>query len=299
VITAGETQAMRLALQATCRAGDVVAVESPAYFGVLLQLESLGLRALEIPTDPRAGMDVGALAAAIERYRPAAVVASPTVQNPLGASLSIEAKQALVDLVTRTDTPLIEDDVYGDLGAGDPRPPACKAFDAAGIVLHCSSVSKTLAPGWRIGWIAAGRFHERVLQARLQESLAGAPLLEAALAEFLSGGDYDRHLRRFRPKIEGAIRAIASRVEASFPKGVRLSRPEAGFLLWVELPSSIDALDVHRRALAEGISVSPGQLFSPQSSFGHHLRLNCANEPTASLLRAIDRIGEICGELVR
>jgi DNA-binding transcriptional MocR family regulator len=299
VITAGETQAMRLALQATCRAGDVVAVESPAYFGVLLLLERLALRALEIPTDPRLGLDVGALAAAIGRHRPAAVVASPTVQNPLGASLPIEAKRALVDLLTRTDTPLIEDDVYGDLGVGDQRPPTCKAFDEAGIVLHCSSFSKTLAPGWRIGWIAAGRYHEKILQARLEESLAGAPVLEAALAEFLAGGNYDRHLRRFRPRIDGGVRAIASRAEATFPRGTRILRPVAGFLLWVELPASIDALDVHRRALAEGISVSPGQLFSPQSGFHHHLRLNCANEPTARLLRAVDRIGEICGEYIR
>ncbi|MDR3509645.1 MAG: PLP-dependent aminotransferase family protein [Caulobacteraceae bacterium] len=296
IITAGETQAMRLALRATCRPGDVVAVESPTYFGVLLLLESLGLKALEIPTDPRDGLDVEFLAQAIARRRPAAVIASPTVQNPLGASLSLEAKRALVALLTRADIPLIEDDVYGDLGPGDPRPSACKAFDEAGIVIHCSSLSKTLAPGWRIGWIAAGRYHAEVLKARLEESLAGPPLLEAALAEFLAGGDYDRHLRRFRPKIQAGVRAVASRAEAQFPQGARISRPTAGFLLWVELPAHIDALEIHRRALAEGISVSPGQLFSPQSSFSHHLRLNCANEPTPRLLRAIDRLGEICAK---
>jgi len=299
VITAGETQAMRLALRATCRAGDTVAIESPSYFGILLLLESLGLKALEIPTDPRRGLDVELLASAIDRHHPAAVIASPNVQNPLGASLSAEAKQALVDLLIRTDTPLIEDDVYGDLGPGEPRSPACKALDEAGIVLHCSSLSKTLAPGWRIGWIAAGRYHERVLNARLEESLSGTPLFEAALAEYLAGGDYDRHLRRLRLKIQGGVRAIASRVEETFPEGTRFSRPDAGFLLWVELPPSVDSLDVHRRALAEGISVSPGQLFSPQSRFSHHLRLNCANEPTARLLRCVGRIGEICKALDR
>lgn len=299
VITAGATQAMRLALQATCKPGDIVAVESPAYFGILLLLEGLGLRALEIPTDPRTGLDIQYLADAIQKRRLGAVVASPNVQNPLGASMPMEAKRRLVDLLTRFDTPLIEDDVYGDLGDGDPRPPSCKAFDEVGIVLHCSSVSKTLAPGWRIGWIAAGRYQQRILEARLEESLAGAPLFEAALASFLSSGDYDRHLRRFRPKVQAGVRAIASRVDAAFPAGTRISRPAEGFLLWIELPSSIDALEVHRLALAEQISVSPGQIFSPQSSFRHHLRLNCANEPTPRLLRAVDRLGEISSSLMR
>jgi len=298
VITAGETQAMRLALQVTCRRGAVVAVESPTYFGVLLLLESLGLKALEIPTDPRSGLDVQLFAAAIDRHRLAAVIASPTVQNPLGTSVPVPAKRALVHLLTRAGIPLIEDDVYGDLGRGDPRPPACKAFDTTGIVLYCTSISKTLAPGWRIGWIAAGRYHQRVLQARLEESLAGSPLIESALAEFFAGGDYDRHLRRFRAKVQAGVRAVASRVEARFPAGTRISRPTAGYLLWVELPSYVDALHVHRRALAEGISVSPGHLFSPQSRFSHHLRLNCANEPTPQLLRAIDKIGDICEKTV-
>jgi DNA-binding transcriptional MocR family regulator len=294
VVTAGETQAMRVALQVTCRRGDVVAVESPAYFGTLLLLESLGLKALAIPTSPRYGLDVSALAEALDRRRIGAVIACPTAQNPLGCSMSTSAKQALVGLLSRRQVPLIEDDVYGDLDEVEPRSPACKAFDESGNVLYCSSISKTLAPGWRLGWIAAGRYHERALQLRWQESLAGSPLFEAALADFLASGDYRRHLRRFRPKLKAAVRAIAARVEASFPAGTRISRPAAGFLLWIELPPGLDALDVHRRALAEGIGVAPGHLFSPRPRFTHHLRLSCARRVTPALLEAIDRLGSIC-----
>lgn len=295
VITAGETQAMRLALKATCRAGDAVAVESPCYFGALMLFEALGLRAIEVPTHPRTGLNVDALRDLVDRHSPAAVVASPTVQNPLGATMPLGAKKDLVRLLAQRQIPLIEDDVYGDLG-GEPRPSACKAFDEAGLVLYCSSASKTLAPGWRTGWIAAGRYQQAVLQARLEESLAGAPLIEAALACYLSSGDYDRHLRRLRLRMAGGIKGIADRVDEAFPKGTLLTRPHAGSLLWIELPSCIDALAVHRRALQEGIGVSPGQLFSPQSSFRHHLRLNGANEPTPRLLRAVDRVGELCLE---
>ena len=294
LLTVGETQAMSIALRVTCRAGDVVAVESPCYFGMLLLLESLGLHALEIPTDPRSGLDVGYLERVLHRRRVAAVLASPTVQNPLGATMPADTKRRLVRLLAREKIPLIEDDVYGDLCNDNPRSSPCKAYDETGNVLYCSSASKTLAPGWRIGWIAGGRFHDAVIQARLEETLAGPPLFEAALADYLRGSDYDRHLRRFRARIEGSVRAVATRVEAGFPSGTRIARPRDGFLLWVELPANLNALNVHAQALREGISVSPGHLFSPQSRFTHHLRLNCANEITPQLLGAVDKLGQIC-----
>lgn len=183
IITAGATQALRLALRAVCQPGDVVAIEQPAYFGTLLLLEDLGLKALSIPTDPVEGLLLEPLADAIRCHRPAAVLASPTVQNPLGASMPVTRKQELVALLDAADIPLIEDDVYGDLVGEGQRPPACKAFDQSGNVIYCSSLSKTLAPGWRIGWVAAGRYFPQVLQARMAGDWAGAPLLEAATSE--------------------------------------------------------------------------------------------------------------------
>ncbi|EOA1814381.1 PLP-dependent aminotransferase family protein, partial [Klebsiella michiganensis] len=196
--------------------------------------------------------------------------------------------------------PLIEDDVYGDLAGGAQRPPACKAFDRDGNVIYCSSLSKTLAPGWRIGWIAAGRYHSAVLQARMAGEWAGAPLIEAAANEILASGDYDRHLRHLKLRIAEGMRAIITRVEACFPPGTRVAAPEAGFLIWVQLPSRIDALEVHRRALALGIGVSPGPLFSPGAAeLQNYLRLNGANEPTPALLHAVEQLGIVCHELAR
>ncbi|TPG60798.1 PLP-dependent aminotransferase family protein [Ewingella americana] len=297
VITAGATQALRLALRAVCRPGDVVAIEQPAYFGTLLLLEDLGLKALQIPTDPAEGLLLAPLAEAIRRHRPAAVLASPTVQNPLGASMPVARKQELVALIERAGIPLIEDDVYGDLAGEGQRPPACKAFDQSGSVIYCSSLSKTLAPGWRIGWVAAGRYHTQVLQARMAGDWAGSPLLEAAASEILASGDYERHLRRLKLRVTEGVQAVIARVEASFPPGTRVAVPTAGFLLWVELPHQLNALEVHRRALALGIGVSPGPLFSPGAEFQNFLRLNCANEPSANLLNAVEQIGALCHEL--
>ncbi len=297
LITAGATQALRLALRAVCQPGDVVAIEQPAYFGTLLLLEDLGLQALQIPTDPTRGIMQGPLAEAINKHRPAAVLVSPTVQNPLGASMSVVDKQALVALMERTGIPLIEDDVYGDLAGDDLRPPACKAFDHSGNVIYCSSLSKTLVPGWRIGWIAAGRYHTQVIQARMASDWAGVPLLEAATSDFLASGDYDRHLRRLKLRIGEGVKAVMAQAEVSFPPGTRFRAPAAGFLLWVELPDQIDALEVHRRALALGIGLSPGPLFSPSGGLTHFLRLNCANPPGPGLLKAVAQIGELCHQL--
>ncbi|HHT0954017.1 TPA: PLP-dependent aminotransferase family protein [Enterobacter kobei] len=297
IITAGATQALRLALRAVCQPGDVVAIEQPAYFGTLLLLEDLGLKALSIPTDPVEGLLLEPLADAIRCHRPAAVLASPTVQNPLGASMPVTRKQELVALLDAADIPLIEDDVYGDLVGEGQRPPACKAFDQSGNVIYCSSLSKTLAPGWRIGWIAAGRYFPQVLQARMAGDWAGAPLLEAATSEVLASGDYDRHLRRLKRRVAEGIDAVVARVEASFPPGTRVNAPAAGYLLWIELPLQVNALEVHRRALALGIGVSPGPLFSHAAELSHFLRLNCANEPTPRLLNAVERIGALCYEL--
>ncbi|HAT1576678.1 TPA: PLP-dependent aminotransferase family protein [Raoultella ornithinolytica] len=298
IITAGATQALRLALRAVCQPGDAVAIEQPAYFGTLLLLEDLGLKALQIPTDPVEGLLLAPLEEALQRHRPAAVLASPTVQNPLGASMPVARKRDLVALLAGMGIPLIEDDVYGDLAGDAQRPPACKAFDRCGNVIYCSSLSKTLAPGWRIGWIAAGRYHSTVLQARMAGEWAGAPLIEAAASEILASGDYDRHLRQLKLRIAQGMQAIIAQVETSFPPGTRVVAPEAGFLIWVKLPSKIDALEVHRRALALGIGVSPGPLFSPGAAeLQNFLRLNGANEPTRHLLKAVEQLGRLCHDL--
>ena len=297
IITAGATQALRLALRAVCQPGDVVAVEQPAYFGTLLLLEDLGLQALQIPTDPAEGMLPEALAEVIQRHRPAAVLASPCVQNPLGASMPLSAKQQLVAVAETAGIPLIEDDVYGELAGEGQRPAACKAFDQSGNVIYCSSLSKTLAPGWRIGWIVAGRYHDRVLQARMAGDWAGIPLLEAATSDILGSGDYDRHLKRLKQRIHKGVEAVIRQVNTSFPSGTQINAPAAGFLLWVELPAQVSALEVHRQALLLGVGVSPGPLFSPGAELHNFLRLNCANQPTPQLLKAVAQIGEICCQL--
>ena len=201
-------------------------------------------------------------------------------QNPLGSLMPDERKRQLVELLTRHDIPLIEDDVYGELYFGATRPVPAKAYDTQGLVLHCSSFSKCLAPGYRIGWASAGRYTQRVQRLKLSSTLSASGPAQGAIAEFLEQGGYDRHLRRLRDTLQTLQARMATAVAHAFPAGTRMTRPQGGFFLWLELPQGIDALALHRQALARGISVAPGPIFSASGQFASALRLNCGHPGT-------------------
>jgi DNA-binding transcriptional MocR family regulator len=292
VITSGGQEAMHIALRAVCRPGDTVAIESPIYFGILQAIETLGLRAFEVPTHPRAGMDLGALATALARNPIKACLVIPSFSNPLGSLMPVEAKRALVELCAKRDLPLIECDIYGELPHSGDRPPAAKAFDQKGLVLHYSSYSKVLDPGFRVGWIAPGRFRAAVEREKLVTNIATATLPQLALAEFLSGSSYERHLRRVRRIYARNVAAMAHAIATWFPPGTRVTRPTGGFVLWVELPPHVDSLALYERALKAGISVAPGPVFSAKQGYRNCIRLNAARF-NDQVERAIATLGRL------
>jgi DNA-binding transcriptional MocR family regulator len=236
VTTVGATEALSLGLRAVTKPGDVIAVESPAYFGLLRLAETLGLRAIEVPTDPETGMDLDALDDAIRAAPVKAVLASPNFTNPLGARMPDEHKERLVKMLARREIALVEDDVYGDLAFDGTRPRPAKAFDKEGLVLLCGSLSKTLAPGYRVGWIAAGRFQEAVERLKFAHVVAAPSPTQMAIAEFLSEGGYDRHVRKLRRVLAAQSERYREAIAGCFPEGTRVSRPQGGFFVWVELP---------------------------------------------------------------
>lgn len=275
VITSGCLEALNLALRAVCKPGDTVAVESPCYFGVLQALQHQNLRALEIPTHPRTGLSLDALRFALEQQDVRAVLASPNFNNPLGCRMPDRHKEELVDLLADRDIPLIEDDIFGDLSYSGDRPSVCRAYDRKGLVVLCSSFSKDLAPGYRVGWIAPGRFRDRVMQVKSSSTIATATLPQVALADYLAAGGYDRHLRRVRRAYARQVATVARAVLTFFPEGTRVSRPQGGFVLWVEMPGRRDSLVLYERALEAGINLAPGPMFSARQGFRNFLRLNC------------------------
>ncbi len=304
VITDGGLEALNLCLQAVTQPGDVVAVESPTFYAALQALERLHLKAVEVSTDPVTGVDLDSLAALLDREpRLRACWFMTTFQNPIGALMPTARKRELVQLLARHRVPLIEDDVYAELydGAGGHRPPPAKAFDRDANVLHCSSFSKCLAPGYRVGWAAAGRHAGAVRRLKMMSTLATSLPPQLAIAEYLANGGYDRHLRGLREALSRQRQRALRLVERHFPAGTRVTRPQGGYFLWVELPQGVDALALHRAALTRHrISTAPGVLFSADRRFVHQLRLNvsAAADDSGRFDEAFRVLGRLAAERV-
>lgn len=299
VVTSGCLEALHLCLRAVTRPGDTVAVETPTYYGLLQTLENLGLHALEIATDPATGVDLAELEAAFQRQRVAACLFVPTFNNPLGSCMPEAHKQVLVELVTRWQIPLIEDDVYGELYFGPARPRACKAYDCEGWVLLCASFSKQLAPGYRVGWAAPGRFRGQVERLKAMHNLATATLPQLALSEYLAHGRYDHHLRQLRQAFAQQVQQTTQAIQRYFPADTRVTQPTGGFVLWVELPAFGDAVSLHAQALQQHIGFVPGPLFSAQARYGSCLRLTCGQPWSAGLEANLATLGRLAALVER
>src|SRR5215472_9845291 len=234
-ITCGGMEALNLAVRAVARPRDVIALESPTYFALLQIIESLGMKAIEIPTHPRNGMNLDALERAIRKHRVRACISMLNCHNPLGFIASEEYKKDLVDLLTKHDVPLIEDDIYGDLAFDGSRPKTAKTFDTEGLVLLCSSFSKVLAPGFRVGWIEAGRFRDAVRRLKFMNTIFTSSLPQLTIAEFIESGGYDRYLRSLRETLSRQVQLYSQAITRHFTDGTKISRPAGGYILWVEL----------------------------------------------------------------
>jgi DNA-binding transcriptional MocR family regulator len=293
VVTCGCTEALMLALRAVTRPGDIVAIESPTYFGLLHALETLGLKALELPTDSTNGIDLAALADALARAPVRACLFSSSFNNPLGCTMPDERKRAVLDLLARHDVPLIEDDIYGDIYFGPQRPRPYAALDRAGRTIYCSSFSKTIAPGYRIGWLVAGRHVRRALDHKFATTLCGPALPQIAFADFLASGGYEHHLRRIRREFEDNVGRMLRAVEDAFPPRTRVSRPAGGFVLWVELPKGVRSRKLLDEALQHDICFAPGDVFSATDRYAHCLRLSCGYSWDEKLEQGVRRLGAL------
>lgn len=297
--TCGAQEALMLCLRAVTRPGDVVAIESPTFYGHLQIIEGLGLRALEIPSCCDEGVSLEALAAALRgrKHKVKACLFVTNAQNPTGSVMPDERKRQLVRLVARHDVPLIEDDTYGDLvfaRAGGVRASVCKSFDTTGLVMLCSSFSKTLAPGARVGWCAPGRHYAEVRRGKIATTLATPTLPQMAIAQFLETGGYEHHLRKVRAFYAEQVQLVSAAVQRHFPAGTRVTRPAGGFVVWVELPGNADAMRLYEQALARKIAIAPGPIFSATGRFRNFVRLNCSTPWSNDLDAALRTLGQLC-----
>ncbi|WP_321904286.1 aminotransferase-like domain-containing protein [Paraburkholderia tropica] len=297
VITVGATEAINLSLQAVARPGDTVAVESPTYYAMLHAIERLGMRAIEVSTHPDTGIDLDALERVLARQKVAACMVMPNFQNPLGFRMPDASKARLVEIAQAHDLPVIENDVYQELYYGDTRPSSLKQFDTRGLVLHCASFSKSLSASYRIGWAMPGRYRAQVEKLKFLNTLTTPSVPQVALADYLRHDGYDRHLRRLRRFYRQQARLMKAMVERFFPAGTRTSDPQGGYVLWVELPPRVDSMRLYQAALAQGITIGPGYMFSMRNDFHHYIRLNYSYPWTAQTEAALKTLGELAAKM--
>ncbi|WP_443114025.1 aminotransferase-like domain-containing protein [Herbaspirillum seropedicae] len=297
VITVGATEAINLCLQAVARPGDTIAVETPTFYAMLHAIERLGMRALEIPTDPQRGIDVAALEERMKTQPIAACMVMPNFQNPLGFQMPDSEKERLVRLAEQHQMPVIENAVYSELYYGNAHPSSLKNYDRDGLVLHCSSFSKSLTSAYRIGWAMPGRYRAQVEKLKFLNTLATPTAPQRAIAEYLTQGGYERHLRRVRRAFAQQRDMMRHFVLRFFPAGTQVSEPQGGYVLWVELPQGVDAMELYRRSLALGITVAPGRIFAATNRYSHFIRLNYSYAWSKETEQALKLVGKLVEEL--
>ncbi len=291
VTTAGAMNAISFGLMALTQKDDTIAVESPVYFGILQLAKNLGLNVIELPTHPVTGIELDALKKVLPQIKVCILVSN--FSNPLGSCMPEEHKKEVVRMLAEWGIPLIEDDLYGDIYFGTSRPKPCKAFDEEGLVLWGGSVSKTLAPGYRVGWVAPGKFKEKLIQQKLIHSFSSTAITQEAVANFLEKGRYEHHLRKLRSELQANCLQFTRAIAEYFPEGTKISRPQGGFMLWVELDMRIDTAKLYDRAIRQQISIAPGRMFSLQNQFNNCMRLNYGQRWTGIIDGKLKQLGKI------
>jgi DNA-binding transcriptional MocR family regulator len=293
VITAGAMEAISLALRTLTTPGDVVMVESPTYHGILQAIAALQLKVLEVPNLPERGIDVARLDQLLQQNEVRAAVLVPNFNNPLGSLTDDTAKQALLASCARHGTVVIDDDIYGELAWSGQRPSPLKRWDKHGIVISCSSFSKILSPGLRVGWLVGAEWTDALLRAKYFSTVGNAGLPQLAVAHYLQRHDLERHLRRMRNALADNGQRLQEGIRRYWPAETRVCSPRGGLSLWLQLPTDIDVYALFEAALEDGIGTSPGMLFSSRGDYADCLRLSCGLPWSEKLERALRRLGQL------
>jgi DNA-binding transcriptional MocR family regulator len=293
VLTAGGSESLNICYRVAGRTGGIVAVESPMVALLPICLQYHGLKILEIPTSPREGMSLEVLKKSLKRYRVKACICMPNFHNPTGSTMPEENKKRLVEMLAERDVVLIENDAYGDLWFGEPQPKPAKAFDKTGNVYLCSSFSKSVAPGIRVGWIAGGKNVDPFAEARFMGNASTNSLMEAGMADFMERGEFNRHLRKVRAFCETNLKIYTQAVLKYFPEGTRISRPTGGLLFWVEFPEKVDASKLQKEALAKNILVLPGPFFTLIPRFKNCVSISFGHKWSPSMEKTLEFIGNL------
>ncbi|MBK5269921.1 MAG: PLP-dependent aminotransferase family protein [Bacteroidia bacterium] len=298
VITNGCLEAITICLRSVTKPGDTVAVESPNYFGIFQAAESLGLKVVEVQSCFIRGVKLDCMEETLKKFPIKACIVTPNFNNPLGGCMPDENKQKLVEMISKYQVPLIEDDIYGELYFGKSRPRTCKYYDKKGWVMHCSSISKSLAPGYRIGWAIPGKFLEPVKQFKRIENISSPTLTQAAMAHFLQNGRFEYHLKMLRKTLHIQCLRYMQAIIQYFPEDSKVSRPHGGFVLWVQLNKKVNAFKLRTEALKHHIAIIPGKIFSTNCNYSNCIRISFGKPWNEETEYGLMMLGKMIGKMI-
>jgi len=290
VITHGCQNALLLALMSTTKPGDIVAIESPGFYGAIQLLKTLNLKVIELPSFPSTGVDVDIFEQAVNQWKIKALIVSPNYSTPTGACMPDSAKKQLLECCINQNITIIEDDIYSDLYFGLNKPQSIYSFDTKGIVILCSSYSKSLSRDLRLGWILPGKHIQKVKQLKIVTSIATGITVQKGLAMYLEHGYYERYIKKQRRVLEVQSIQLQGVIKQHLLSVQSCSTPKGGLVLWAELPADIDTIKLYRKAQDEGITITPGSLFSSQNKYQNFLRLSFSEVLTEERTEALKRI---------
>ena len=295
IVTTGATEALALSLLAVAKPGDTILTESPNVYLLFQIVQSLGMKILEVPTNPKTGIETKILGDILAKHKVAACVVYPTINNPLGSIMPEENRKKLYQIFSAKDIPIIEGDVWGDLHFEAKRPTPLKAIDKKNLVLYFSSFTKTGAPGYRIGWVCPGRYFKKVKELKFTYTVSTPAITQMVIAEFLRSGGYKKSIVNLREIYAKRLSLLYDFISQYFPSGTKISKPRGGAFIWIELPKYVDALEFQQRAFHKNISIAPGPLYSTTDKFPNYIRLTSACPwNTNEIEKAIETLGNIC-----
>ncbi len=287
VLCHGASQGISLALRLFTAPGDQVAVEDPTYHNVLATFSALGVKPAPVPMR-ETGPDLESLDRTLERPEVKLLYTIPTFHNPMGISTSLAHRRALIEIARRHRKPVIEDAFEMDLRfAGKPVPPLA-ALDGSGLVIHLFSFSKSLFPGARVGSIfARGRAIDGLLALKRATDHSDSMPLQAAMAEFVRSGAYDKHLTGLRRILRSRRDVLLDALAREMPEGTRWTTPEGGYQCWLELPEAIDTGHLLADAARNGVLFAPGYQFHWDGRTSRCLRLTVAMADEQAIRRGV------------
>lgn len=293
LITSGCQNSLLLALMATTKPGDVVAVESPGFYGSLQLIESLGLKVLELPCDAQTGLSPQALELALQHWSIKALIVTPNFATPMGSSLPEQAKLNLINLAEQYQFAIIEDDIYGDLHFSLQRPRSLYSYDSADNVILCGSFSKSVSRDLRLGWIVAGKWSDDIKRLKLVTGIASSQTLQQGLLQFMQEGSLYKHAKQKRRQLQQQHQELQQLIAQHLSMAVSCSQAEGGLTVWLELPKEINSLDLYNQAKEQQVLLTPGGLFSLQDSYSNFLRLSFAHPWNESRIAAFQKVAVI------